>query len=590
MLRISTITKIICIIILELVILDLGKTEFQAFRNNNTQHESPWKLDRQKRSRIDSMPSRLKIALRDGDGNKIFLKWERQRSFLANKYLPIITPLADLNLNVMDDIGEMLMYHDQDANSAVVYFEKSDQFLGLLGTDHYIEDLPNYFDDDGNYRLESVGEPYVVKLNNKFPHNNPLHYFPAPSDWLDEQEIPGLYNSSITSSELLLNIDYLYSIHPNTGTSGNNIPSGSRSNKRPLIEPDMDPNKKSFSNLDAGPSKKQSTSSDSVPRNSLSDPTVKVQNANAKGNKKAFGNEYIPWIVRYYIIFFNAVDMLIAQLQLCVYLSGLHINIAKIVIEDRLVPFKFLENGVVEFSEIVANTRQYLYLFRDMYPQDSFDHVFITTRRQIVDKYLKVDGLTSHDTDMFEAIKNDRFYSAVPITVMRFKSYYADYIRTAPEFARLFGVTYDSWEKETHQSGQCYSIMQRGGPKCDNCMLWSDKSKKQFKDFINNNRYYCFLLNEPRSLFPPGVIELSSTTKICRCLGYYHHKHFPEHWAWRVFNFGCNRPIQCIKHRNKPFTMESVNVLPFDGTPCGYNHVCWERQCKPVNISKRQIP
>lgn len=47
-----------------------------------------------------------------------------------------------------------------------------------------------------------------------------------------------------------------------------------------------------------------------------------------------------------------------------------------------------------------------------------------------------------------------------------------------------FGVTYDSWEKGAYQSGQCYSIMQRGGPKCDNCMLWSDESKKQFTDFI----------------------------------------------------------------------------------------------------------
>lgn len=44
MLRISTITQIICIIILELVILDLGKTEHQAFHNNKTQDESPWKL------------------------------------------------------------------------------------------------------------------------------------------------------------------------------------------------------------------------------------------------------------------------------------------------------------------------------------------------------------------------------------------------------------------------------------------------------------------------------------------------------------------------------------------------------------------
>lgn len=47
---------------------------------------------------------------------------------------------------------------------------------------------------------------------------------------------------------------------------------------------------------------------------------------------------------------------------------------------QSLVPLKFLEHDVVEFSKIVANTREYLFLFRDVYPQDSFDHVFITSR------------------------------------------------------------------------------------------------------------------------------------------------------------------------------------------------------------------
>ncbi|KAK0073946.1 hypothetical protein PV326_012910, partial [Microctonus aethiopoides] len=54
--------------------------------------------------------------------------------------------------------------------------------------------------------------------------------------------------------------------------------------------------------------------------------------------------------------------------------------------DDNVIPLTFINDGQLQYSEIVSKLPQYLDINSLNYPPDSFDHVFIFTSRTILNK------------------------------------------------------------------------------------------------------------------------------------------------------------------------------------------------------------
>ncbi|KAK0165872.1 hypothetical protein PV328_004353, partial [Microctonus aethiopoides] len=210
-------------------------------------------------------------------------------------------------LIVMDDIGEFVMYQNVARSSAIVYFEKLEAIFGIHGKDYYIQGHPLKLDMEYH-------DPVIVKS----PHLVKIEFTPFP---VDPIFVP--HNLPMNKDE---------------GSYGN------------------DQNKEQMMNTQAGPS----TRPDSIQENTdgMSDKEDGAKRYEAHNDKEqrqrsgiyyietlvfiskdvteiyynAFKDDYINEIVRYYLIYFNAVDLFFRQLKF--HGINIHINIAKIVIED----------------------------------------------------------------------------------------------------------------------------------------------------------------------------------------------------------------------------------------------------------------
>lgn len=550
----------ICLISLQVIILTVVESKFLASYNNGTNHGSLWKSNRSKRSIFHKMPWILRIKVKLPTGEQITLKWIKCNSNLANKYLPVITPIAEFNPSVIEDIGEFVMYHDIDKCSAVVYFQKIHKLHGVIGTNYYVRDLPFDFNAKGDYTMGIAEQPFIMENYYTFGYNDPTPL--APFDFNNNEDTPNSfqYNS---------NENIKRPIDSDAGPS----------TKRQRIEPTMTKNRieNMAESVDDDIRIMDRKECQYEYQEYYVETLIFISGDIARRFKNYFGREnYIAHIVRYYIIYFNAVDMIFKKSQTL--LNPVHINIAKIIIEDDILPFSFIDDQALQFNEIVVKLSTYLELHKNQYSPDSFDYVFVHTSRPFWDASTMVNGKTKHGADLYRARKNNQFYNMVPISVVNFKLGMHDYVVAAREIGLIFDIGINPWEKKACSTGQYHDITRREGPKRLNCLKWSYISKNQLQTFLSTNRNRCFFLNYPRSLQPFPITKPLKPNKQCRCFGYDSYIKSPNGQVPKNINKDeCSKPLQCQNDGKDPY-IEST-VLPFDGTLCSQSKICSDRKC-----------
>ncbi|KAK0080892.1 hypothetical protein PV325_013156, partial [Microctonus aethiopoides] len=311
-----SISRTICFTLVQLIILNIVNCEFLASHYNGTNYESPAEQNRSKRSLFDTMPTRLYIRVENPMGRPFKLELFKATSYLANEFLPVVTHGFETNPNVMADVGEFIVYYDFGECSAVVYFEKLKIFRGVIGTNLFINDLPFNFDSKGVYRLNPVGYPFIMKYEHSFEHIFPTSNFHLPVN----EEIQK--NSNVPPSNSIQGVK-----RPSDSDPG--LRSKHQRSKRALNEE----NYEAKSNVSRNGMDYIRKRRGARNQNRYLEILVFVTHDIAQIFENFFGpNEYIQWIVRYYIVYFNSIDMMFRKLRIP--RNIICINIAKIVIEN----------------------------------------------------------------------------------------------------------------------------------------------------------------------------------------------------------------------------------------------------------------
>ncbi|KAK0169600.1 hypothetical protein PV327_011478, partial [Microctonus hyperodae] len=258
------------------------------------------------------MPSFLEFDVLIGEEYDSLTLYKSDSNFLANEHLPVDIPLDEIHRvdNIMKDVGEFVLYHNLGKHSAIVYFGKTKTFFGVYGADYFIQNLPYNFDEDNKYRGILKGDEYLKKRAESLFQNLPEMGLPTDSD---------------------INI---------RGTS-----KLSKNDKRPC-------------DSEAGPSNKQLCTErirvDKPQDESVLDFDIDMLNKRKRRElphlnyfleslifvcrdivnifNKSYGDDYLVWIVRYFIIYFHAVDLTFQKLR--GYEASLRINMARIVIDN----------------------------------------------------------------------------------------------------------------------------------------------------------------------------------------------------------------------------------------------------------------
>ncbi|KAK0075007.1 hypothetical protein PV325_007506, partial [Microctonus aethiopoides] len=515
----------ICFVLVQLFLLKKAQGKSLTSFDNATDYESSWISGRSKRSLVHKMPYQLQICMEYLTANTECLVFVKTDQKIANHNLPVDAPANYIYRDtVMDDIGEFVMYQNVARYSAIVYFEKLEAIFGIHGTDYYIQGHPLKLDMEYH-------DPVIVKS----PHLVKIEFTPFP---VDPIFVP--HNLPMNKDE---------------GSYGN------------------DQNKEQMMNTQAGPSMRP----DSIQENTggISDKEDGAKQFGAHNDEKqerisgtyyletlvfiskdvteiyynAFKDDYINEIVRYYLIYFNAVDLFFRQSNF--HGINIHINIAKIVIEDDILrPFDFISQREVHFIDLMSQLPAYLRKYSSDYPPDSFDHVFIVTVRPIMLETTSARALTKSGDDLILARGKGKFYEAVPFTVIRAENHYSGYSHAAEEIGQVLSPDIDPLEYKER-------------------LEWSQNSLNQFKIFFSKNPNRVFFRNTPRSLLPPGPHILISPEAQCKCLGYEYYRKRSLVSAQRVLQGACLEPLQCNKIGiEQPY---SASIWPLEGTPCGKN-------------------
>ncbi|KAK0175037.1 hypothetical protein PV327_008822 [Microctonus hyperodae] len=317
-------------------------SEFPTSFNNATDPESSRTSGRSKRSLADDMPRKLYITIENEMENKEKLIFVKTNQHVANSHLPVDAPANYLFRDtVMDDIGEFVMYQDLTTSSAIVYFGKLKAIFGVYRTNYYIEGYPLRWNCRG-YSLGIVDSSYVVKRE-----NIPFQVGPnvLSADHMNKDQ--GTYEMDQNNEQIM---------NPQAG---------------PSTRPDSIQNYGDKTNIEW-----KKNQSPAIPY--YLETLVFISKGVTDIYYQVFKDDHINEIVRYYLVYFNAVDLLYQKLD--VPNVNIHINIAKIVFEDETVrPFDFINQGEIHFTELISKLPTYLKEYSSSYPPDSFDHVFIVT-------------------------------------------------------------------------------------------------------------------------------------------------------------------------------------------------------------------
>ncbi|KAK0074116.1 hypothetical protein PV325_008761, partial [Microctonus aethiopoides] len=179
-------------------------------------------------------------------------------------------------------------------------------------------------------------------------------------------------------------------------------------------------------------------------------------------------NTYIPWIIYRFIAYFNAVDMLFAQLEK--HGINIHLNIAGILFEKT------------RFS-----TQDHLHVMDE--PLNHIQQLIRASQRSI-----NADSATSNEGDHNYGFSTERFSAfdqklhKIPKDKMKYagsviehQKHMQNYVVAAREIAYLMEVDYETTENSFGNDAQCQGIMQKHNIRC---LKWSDKSIESFNKYL----------------------------------------------------------------------------------------------------------
>ncbi|KAK0092054.1 hypothetical protein PV326_002297, partial [Microctonus aethiopoides] len=479
-------------------------------------------------------PDLLRTIIKDGE-EEIYIEWHRAERYLVNENLPVYT--AHLNSwgpnhkksEVMKKIGKLVFYQSTTHFSTLVLLRDIDRIIGIIDNRYMINGITI---DQLSQPLE-VGGPYVIKL--KFdPHYQSEQRFASskrcPRSHSVKREI---YSKQLNENNIRIRRD------------------------------------------------------------------IKTQNFYVEilafvtydvciFHKNRFPNTYLLDLITYYIIHLNFVDMVFSILPTKD--SKVFINLAGFIIEaedgvfSQITNYPALEynnNKVLDTTNIFEHFKQYPNHFDFPFTKDSFDYIFLLTGRNVNQRGGYFHGVYSGEENIFEQRRQNFGRSFVPMAVYQLLNPYRGYCKTAQYIASALGIErFDPVHKKiTNNGDQCYGIMQRSGNHCPRCMKWSKESISQMKKFASKNPNRCFLLNKPRSLYPPGTpIISSSPCGQCQCFGFgCYQKENPNYCSLYVPVNHCAEPLKCSEDEYSSKLVSTIS--PLDGTPCGENKVCWDEKC-----------
>ncbi|KAK0169420.1 hypothetical protein PV328_012073, partial [Microctonus aethiopoides] len=292
---------------------------------------------------------------------------------------------------------------------------------------------------------------------------------------------------------------------------------------------------------------------------------------------KAFGKDFRKTI-SHILTVYNGVDMLYKPVQTV----DIRINIAAIVFELSEDTWSFIprinvrREVRIDHQSINFALSHYFKNHEEYFPRDSYDYIAYNTRRIITspDSKRQSHGIAmSPSSSSIFPFDNKNRYSRLNMAITDYKGY-ESYSTIAHELAHIFNAKHDEEEKgfdtPTCSSSRRSSIM---ASDCSELSLdWSGYTEVEFTDFFSSP-FSCNLRNYPLSLLPsprkPRVV-LTGLDQ-CECYGYYDFTkpvYYTTDW--------CKDPIHCIDAND--WVVNDL-PLPFDGTPCGRNKVCWQKSC-----------
>ncbi|KAK0168510.1 hypothetical protein PV327_002301 [Microctonus hyperodae] len=433
----------------------------------------------------------LKCMIKDGK-NEIHLNLRKTNQLLANVNLPIWMAKGggttsckfdrgamchELIPNFMEEhIGDFTAYHDKEKSAAVVYFKNTGTLHGIIDTRYVILRMPLDECNQGH----QAGEEYVRRREGYMDvHESLKSLQPLIS-----------YNEKINE----------YRSGPSTSTQCE------LSIKRRRVD-----------------SKVDGTQVTTFYPEILVLVTNDVINTLKDGRLRKIS---LATIIRYYIEYFNAIDMLLSKLSTDD--IKIHLNLAGIVIESKSNLFPFIK--VVEPTPQKIDTQytmktipDYFETNKDIFPDDSFDFYFLSTKSLLltnIDFEKTLDAAISTDPDFHDTFKrrqdpiNERYMLGTMVQHYTL----CEYITATHEIAHLLGIKHDPREEGyANAYDQCHAIMQQYAKYCADCLKWTDRSIQNLKKYARENR---------------------------------------------------NLPT----------------ILPLDGTPCSDSKVCWGRICQNLPL------
>ncbi|KAK0179010.1 hypothetical protein PV327_007837 [Microctonus hyperodae] len=480
-------------------------------------------------------PNFLRTVIKDGE-KEIYVEWHRVERYLVNENLPVYTAHINkwganhLKSDAMKKIGELVFYHSTAPFSTLMFIRNVGQIVGIIDDRYIINDI----NIDQLSQPLQAGGPYVTKLN--------------PVDHEREQ----------------------------CSASPKNYP------KKYSVKREIDLEQFNRSNI--------RIRRDDISQKFYVEILAFVTYDVYMYFQHLLPNSYLLELITYYISHFNTVDLVFSMLPTNNY--EIFINLAGFIIEAENGVFKKITNNAaleynseeLDVENIFESFKRYPNHFDFPFAKDSFDYIFLLTGRRLKQQRHHFHGLYSVVKNIFEERRENSGRSFVPMTVYQLLTFHKNYCKTAQYIGTALGIDrFDPIHKKiTKKGNQCYGIMQRSGNHCPRCMKWSKESITQLEKFTSENPNRCFLLNKPRSLHPLGtpIISLSPCGQ-CQCFGFgCYQKENPDYCSLHLAPKECAEPLKFLEDGYSSKLVSTI--LPFDGTPCGENKVCWDEECVDV--------
>ncbi|KAK0175036.1 hypothetical protein PV327_008821 [Microctonus hyperodae] len=515
----------ICFILCRLFLLNGAQGEFSKSFNNATDHESSQTSGRDNKN---DAPQEFTIMLNNLE-KVTLIKFKHIKRSLANHHLPIWSAVKDrssrhlidhiLLENVMSQIGAFSLYQNKFMNAAIVLFSDLGLLNGYIGDKYVIKNLP------WNLRgeIHDVEGPYVTVREDNFVDIDDFPLFKKANKHDKEY----LAEEILGQTKNLNKLNRVQHIYPEL-----------------LVVIDNDLYKHYSASL--------------VPRLS------------------GFAS-----VVYHVLTQIHAADMLFQDLSDPV----IQLNIAAIVIEvephmivkEHEINRRFLDDRYLRYdfpdSDILYHIQNHFHTYNDIFSPDSFDILIIMTRHRLYTKDESTEGVAFSTLSSVIEFRNEPC-PAVPFAILIQIENDNDIVKTIANKIGQLMISKDlstSHKKSlilnTNHNSPCeLHIVDNMNLICRECFhgIWSKYFTSRIHYFSKSSQV-CTFINTPRSLYPPGPKVMLSKKEQCQCLGYED--------ANDGYVASCRNRIECSDSHD-----ERVS-LPFDGTPCQKNRVCWNNEC-----------